>query len=197
MAKKKTSKKKVAKKTTKKKAAKKKVAKKTTKKKATKKNSKSAKTSGNAEVKGLKVGQSVPKGKFAATSGSEVDLNSIKAVVYFYPKDNTPGCTLEGQDFSSMYKKFKNKGYEVFGVSPDSLKSHEKFKEKFSFPFELISDEDKKIAQAFGVWIEKSMYGRKYMGVDRSTYVIDSGKIKNMWRKVKVKGHVEEVLEAL
>ncbi len=203
--KKKTTKKKASKKATKKKAAKKtslKTTKKTSKKKVTKKaagkkkSSKkvSSKKTGGAQMEGKKV----PSGKFPVTGGSSLNLADLKkAVVYFYPKDNTSGCTLEGQDFTAQYKKFKSKGFEIYGVSPDSLKSHDKFKEKYKFPFELISDEDKKLCEKFGVWVEKSMYGRKYMGVERSTFLIKGGKIAKEWRKVKVKGHVAEVLESL
>jgi peroxiredoxin Q/BCP len=116
-------------------------------------------------------------------------------VVYFYPKDSTPGCITEGQDFRDNYKKFKDFNTEIIGVSRDSIKSHENFKLKQSFPFELLSDHDEKMCKAFDVMKMKSMYGREYMGVDRSTFLINkSGKVVKEWRSVKVKGHVDEVL---
>jgi peroxiredoxin Q/BCP len=118
-------------------------------------------------------------------------------VIYFYPRDNTSGCTREGQDFAALYAQFKKAGTEVLGVSPDTLASHEKFKAKYEFPFELLSDADKKACQLFDVIKEKSMYGKKYMGVERSTFLIDAdGVLRHEWRKVKVPGHAEEVLEA-
>ena len=119
-------------------------------------------------------------------------------MIFFYPKDNTPGCTLEGQDFRDNYKKFKNLNTDIVGVSRDSVKSHENFKEKQSFPFQLISDPDENMCKAFDVMKEKSMYGKKYIGVDRSTFLVNSeGHIVKEWRSVKVKGHVQEVLEAI
>ena len=119
-------------------------------------------------------------------------------VIFFYPKDNTPGCTLEGQDFRDNYKKFNNLNTDIVGVSRDSVKSHENFKEKQSFPFQLISDPDENMCKAFDVMREKSMYGKKYIGVDRSTFLVNSeGHIVKEWRSVKVKGHVQEVLEAV
>jgi len=124
------------------------------------------------------------------------DLRGKKVVLYFYPKDNTPGCTTESCDFRDAQAKFDAKDAVILGVSPDSVKSHDKFKQKFELPFALISDEDHKIAEAYGVWQEKSMYGRKYMGIVRSTFVIDEkGKIAAIYDKVKVKGHVADVLE--
>ena len=116
-------------------------------------------------------------------------------VVYFYPKDSTPGCTTEGQDFRDNYKLFKNLNTEIIGVSRDSIKSHENFKDKQSFPFELLSDPDEKMCKAFDVIKMKSMYGKEYLGIDRSTFLISSnGKVVKEWRSVKVKGHVDEVL---
>jgi len=116
----------------------------------------------------------------------------------FYPKDSTPGCTTEGQEFRDSYKLFKKMNTEILGVSRESIKSHEKFKSNQSFPFELLSDPDEKVCKAFDVMKLKSMYGREYMGVDRSTFIVDSsGKIQKEWRGVKVKGHVQEVLEAV
>jgi thioredoxin-dependent peroxiredoxin len=119
-------------------------------------------------------------------------------ILYFYPKDNTPGCTTEACDFRDNAAAIDAKGAVVLGVSPDSVKSHDKFKAKFELPFSLIADEDHAIAEAYGVWQEKSMYGKKYMGISRSTFVIDGdGKIAEVHEKVKVKGHVGDLLERL
>lgn len=117
-------------------------------------------------------------------------------VLYFYPKDDTPGCTLEACSFRDEFAKFMKKGWEILGVSPDGAESHQKFIKKFSLPFPLLVDEDKKICTAYGVWKEKTMYGRKYMGVERSTFLIEKGKIKALWRKVSVSGHSAEILGA-
>ena len=126
------------------------------------------------------------------------DYAGKNLIIYFYPKDATPGCTIEGQDFRDAKAKFTRQDTIVFGVSKDSIKSHEKFKEKQKFNFELISDEDEKICQYFDVIKEKNMYGKKYMGIERSTFLIGKdAKLKQEWRKVKVKGHVDEVLEAV
>jgi peroxiredoxin Q/BCP len=125
------------------------------------------------------------------------DAAGKKLVLYFYPRDNTTGCTLEGQSFAELYRDFKKAGVAILGVSPDSLAAHEKFKEKFAFPFELLSDEDTSLCELFGVWKEKSLYGRKFMGVERSTFLIDGkGVLRREWRKVKVPGHAAAVLEA-
>jgi peroxiredoxin Q/BCP len=125
------------------------------------------------------------------------DLQGRMAVLFFYPKDDTTGCTLEAKDFSDRAAAFAGLGAEVAGISPDSLKSHGKFKEKHQLAVTLLSDETKQMLQAYGLWVEKSMYGRKYMGVERTTLLLDpSGKIAQMWEKVKVPGHAEEVLEA-
>jgi len=125
------------------------------------------------------------------------DAAGKKLVVYFYPKDNTSGCTRQGEDFRDLYPKFKKAGVEIVGVSPDSVASHEKFISKFGFPFALLADEDKVVCQLFGVWKEKSMYGKKYMGVERSTFLLDAkGVLRREWRKVKVPGHADEVLAA-
>jgi peroxiredoxin Q/BCP len=116
-------------------------------------------------------------------------------VLYFYPKDNTPGCTTQGADFRDRHKEFRRAATEVFGISRDSLKSHEGFKAKMKFPFELLADPDEKVCGAFGVMKDKNMYGRKVRGIERSTFVIDEkGKLAREWRGVKVPGHVEEVL---
>ena len=123
------------------------------------------------------------------------DLRGKKLVVYFYPKDNTPGCTVEGADFRDRYKEFARAGAEVVGVSRDSLKSHEGFKAKMKFPFELLSDADEKVCALFGVIKMKNMYGKKVRGIERSTFVLDGdGAIAREWRGVKVPGHAEEVL---
>ena len=126
------------------------------------------------------------------------DLRGKNIVLYFYPKDSTPGCTTEGRDFSALHSKFKRANTVILGVSRDSVASHEKFKEKQGFPFDLLSDPDERLCKQFDVIHEKSLYGRKFMGVVRSTFLIDAeGKLRQEWRKVKVKGHAEEVLEAV
>ena len=126
------------------------------------------------------------------------DFKGKNLVIYFYPKDSTPGCTTEGQDFRDNYKEFQKYNTEILGVSRDSVKSHENFKQKQSFPFELLSDPDEKMCKSFDVMKLKSMYGKEYIGVDRSTFLISSdGKVAREWRSVKVKGHVAEVLEAV
>ena len=149
----------------------------------------------------MKVGIKIKNFKSEMTGKIEFNLSDYKGqnlVIYFYPRDNTPGCTSEGEDFRDHYKSFLKKKTKIFGVSKDSIKSHEAFKQKFEFPFELISDPDEKVCKLFDVIKEKSMYGKKYMGVERSTFLIDSnGKLLKEWRKVKVKGHVEEVLSSL
>ena len=147
------------------------------------------------------IGKKVPAFKADAT-GEQVfrlaDAKGKNLVIYFYPKDATPGCTLEGQDFRDNHAKFKRNKTLVIGVSRDSISSHEKFKAKQAFPFELLSDPDETLCKLFDVIKEKNMYGRKVMGIERSTFLIDSdGKLRKEWRKVKVKGHVEEVLEAV
>lgn len=125
------------------------------------------------------------------------ELRGSNVVLYFYPKDATPGCTLEGQDFRDLHGRFKRQKTVVLGVSRDSVASHEKFKAKQNFPFDLLSDPDEKLCRQFDVIKEKNMYGRKVMGIERSTFLIDAdGKLRAEWRKVKVKGHAEEVLEA-
>ena len=125
------------------------------------------------------------------------DLRGSNVVIYFYPKDATPGCTLEGQDFRDLHGRFKRQNTVILGVSRDSIVSHEKFKAKQNFPFDLLSDPDEKLCNQFDVIKEKNMYGRKMMGIERSTFLIDAdGKLRAEWRKLKVKGHAEEVLEA-
>jgi len=136
-----------------------------------------------------------------ATSDIEVSLSALKGsnvVIYFYPKDSTPGCTTEGQDFRNMHEKFKALDTVIFGVSRDKIRSHENFKAKQEFPFELITDPEETLCQLFDVIKEKNMYGKKHMGIERSTFLIDKvGVLRQEWRKVKVKGHVEEVFEAV
>ena len=148
----------------------------------------------------LKIGLKAPRFKGDCT-GKEgfvdsANLKGKKVVLYFYPKDSTPGCTTEGQDFSSLHKKFKKENTLIFGLSRESIKSHDNFKEKQGFVFELISDPEEIICNQFDVIKEKSMYGRKYMGIERSTFIIDEkGRLIKEWRKVKVTGHAQEVLE--
>jgi peroxiredoxin Q/BCP len=126
---------------------------------------------------------------------SLASLKGKKVVLYFYPKDNTTGCTKEAIDFNALAAKFAKADAVVVGVSPDSVKSHDKFKEKHGLGFPLVADEEKVMLEAYGVWVEKSMYGRKYMGVERTTILIDrDGKIAKIWNKVKVPGHADEVL---
>lgn len=147
------------------------------------------------------IGKKVPAFKLPATGDQELglaDFKGRKLVIYFYPKDDTPGCTTEGQGFRDSYKAFQKAGAEIVGVSRDSVASHEKFKAKHAFPFELISDPDETLCNIFAVMKEKNMYGRKYMGVERSTFLIDEkGVLRQEWRKVKVPGHVDAVLEAV
>jgi peroxiredoxin Q/BCP len=146
----------------------------------------------------VKVGNKAPEFTGVTDTGDKVKLKDLRGktvVLYFYPKDNTPGCTTESCDFRDSHAAFKKKKAVVLGVSPDSVKSHVKFKTKYELPFPLIADEDHAIAEKYGVWQEKSMYGRKYMGIVRSTFVIDpEGKVAEIYNKVKVKGHVEDVL---
>jgi peroxiredoxin Q/BCP len=148
----------------------------------------------------LDVGDTIPEFTLPTDGGgslSSVDVLGKKSVFYFYPKDNTSGCTKEAQAFRDALGDFQAAETAIFGVSPDSVSSHDKFKTKQALNFTLVSDEDKSLSEAFGVWVEKSMYGRKYMGVERSTFLIDEkGVIRQAWRKVKVAGHVEQVLEA-
>jgi len=131
-------------------------------------------------------------------SHSLKDYLGKKVVLYFYPKDNTPGCTKEACNFRDEYSEFKKKNIVILGVSADSVKSHKNFSSKYELPFPLLSDENKEMIEAYGVWKEKSMYGKKYMGIERTTVVIDeSGVVKKIFSKVKVEGHNEEVWEAL
>jgi peroxiredoxin Q/BCP len=148
----------------------------------------------------LAIGKQVPAFSLQGTGGewSLKDALGKALVVYFYPRDNTSGCTQEGLDFAALYAQFKKAKAIVLGISPDSLVSHEKFKAKMEFPFELLSDPDQKACKLFDVIQEKSMYGRKYLGVERSTFLIDGGGLlRHEWRKVKVKGHAAAVLAAV
>ena len=137
----------------------------------------------------------------AATRNKTIKLNELRGqnvVIYFYPKDNTPGCTTEGQDFRDLHAKFRRQDSVILGVSRDSIASHEKFRDKQKLPFDLISDPDEKLCKKFDVIKEKTLYGRRFMGVERSTFLIDAtGKLRREWRKVKVKGHAADVLEAV
>ena len=145
-------------------------------------------------------GKKSPNFSGECTSETKFKLSELNKnlVLYFYPKDSTPGCTKERQDFRDLYKKFLKHDTEIIGVSRDSLKSHENFKSKQSLPFELLSDPDEKVCKAFDVMKLKSMYGREYIGVDRSTFLINKDKkIVKEWRSVKVKGHADEVLDAV
>jgi thioredoxin-dependent peroxiredoxin len=141
----------------------------------------------------------VPDFTLPSTGGKAFTLSGAPAkaiVLYFYPKDNTPGCTTQGQDFSELHQAFGQAGAEVYGVSRDTMKSHESFKTKMSFPFELLSDTDETVCEHFGVIKEKSMYGKKVRGIERSTFVLDrEGAILREWRGVKVPGHAQEVLD--
>ena len=148
----------------------------------------------------IEIGKKAPPFTLEGTNGtwSLDDGKGTAVVIYFYPRDNTSGCTQEGLDFSAQNAQFKKSKAVVLGISPDSVASHEKFKEKMSFPFELLSDPDQKVCNLYGVFKEKSMYGRKYMGVERSTFLIDGkGVLRHEWRKVKVKDHAEAVLAAV
>lgn len=167
---------------------------------AIKKISKSpAKKLATADSKGLKIGDKAPLFSLPGHKGdiSLKDLRGSKVIVYFYPKDDTSGCTKEACTFQENISAFNKADAVVIGISKDSLASHEKFAKKYKLGFNLGSDEDTKVAAAYGAWIEKSMYGRKYMGIDRSTFLIDEkGVLQGVWRKVSVPGHVEEVLAA-
>lgn len=146
-----------------------------------------------------KPGASAPKFTIPTTAGAFRlgDQGADNLVVYFYPRDNTPGCTLEGADFRDLAPAFRRARTRILGISTDTLESHRKFREKMKFPFELGSDEDHAVASRFGAWKQKNMYGRKMMGIERSTFLIDAkGVIRREWRKVRVRGHAAEVLEA-
>lgn len=146
-------------------------------------------------------GKKAPDFSLLDDAGEKVRLSKLKGrpvVVYFYPKDDTSGCTQEAKDFTCLADDFAAAGAELVGISPDSPTKHQKFKAKHELSIRLLADEEKEAAQAYGVWVEKSMYGRKYMGIERSTFLIDAnGKVVKSWRKVKVPGHAEEVLAAV
>ncbi len=141
-----------------------------------------------------------PNFNLESTSGEIIELNKIESkyiVLYFYPKDDTPGCTLETKDFNKLLSKFKNLNSIILGISKDSIESHKKFKKKHSIKFDLLSDEEKKSIKAYKTWGKKKFMGREFMGQIRSSFVISKGKILNEWRNVRVKGHAQEVLEFL
>ncbi len=150
----------------------------------------------------LKEGDKAPEFDLPASEGKNVSLKEFKGkervVLYFYPKDDTPGCTVEACGFRDKIKEVRKKGAVVLGISPDVVKSHDKFIEKFKLPFLLLSDEEKKVCNDYGVWVKKSMYGKEYMGVARTTFIIGKdGRIEKIFEKVKPEGHTEEVLEFL
>ena len=148
----------------------------------------------------VELGKKAPAFAMPTDGGGEIslkDLKGRKVVLYFYPKDDTPGCTKEACGFRDALPDFAELDVVIIGVSRDTVAKHSKFKAKYDLPFTLASDEEGVVCEAYGTWIEKSMYGRKYMGIDRATFLIDErGVLRREWRKVKVKGHVEEVLEA-
>ncbi len=189
----------------KKKAAKKAAVKKQSKKVAQAKKPLKAKTAKKPVKKAkplpetlLKAGDTAPSFTLLNENGETVSLSSHrgkKVILYFYPKDSTPGCTQESCDFRDNFARVKSKGAVVYGISRDSVKSHQKFQSKYSFPFSLLSDEDGRVCEAYGVWKEKNLYGRKYMGIERTTFLIDgTGKVQKVYPKVKVTGHVDEVI---
>ena len=149
----------------------------------------------------VSIGKKVPAFTLPATGDQTIKLSALKGkniVLYFYPKDSTPGCTREGQDFRDNIRKFRTLKTVILGVSRDSINSHENFKAKQEFPFDLLSDAEEKLCKQFDVIKEKNMYGKKHMGIERSTFLIDSeGVLRQEWRKLKVDGHVEEVLKAV
>jgi peroxiredoxin Q/BCP len=148
----------------------------------------------------VQLGKKAPDFKLPTDGGGTIalqDLKGQKVVLYFYPKDDTPGCTKEACGFRDALPDFSKVDAAIIGVSKDSVARHDKFKAKYELPFALAADEDGKVCEAYGTWIEKSLYGRRYMGIDRATFLIDeNGVLRGEWRKVKVKGHVEEVLAA-
>ena len=149
----------------------------------------------------LAVGGRAPDFTLQTDNEGDISLAKLKGknvVLYFYPRDDTPGCTIEAKDFRDRMEQFKAANTVIIGVSRDSVESHEKFRKKFCLPFTLGSDESGKTCEDYGVWVEKSMYGRTYMGIERTTFLIDAkGVIRKIWRKVKVPGHSEDVLNAL
>jgi thioredoxin-dependent peroxiredoxin len=149
----------------------------------------------------VEIGKPAPKFEMPTDGGGKISLADLKGkrvVLYFYPKDDTPGCTTEACGFRDSLPDFKKVKATVIGVSRDSVAKHDKFKAKYELPFTLASDEDGKTSAAYDTWVEKSMYGRKYMGMERSTFLIDEkGIVRGMWRKIKIPGHVDEVLKAV
>lgn len=148
----------------------------------------------------LRIGDLAPDFNLPRDGGAEQSLSQLRGkpvVLYFYPKDDTSGCTLEAHDFTALKPEFDKIGVEIIGMSPDKAAKHDKFKQKHELNITLVSDEEKTTLMAYGVWVEKSMYGRKYMGVERTTFLIDkTGKIAEIWHKVKVPGHAQAVLQA-
>lgn len=177
---------------------KKKVAKKATKKVAKKAVKKTVAQKAAAKVVSLKVGQIAPDFTMASTDGGNVKLSALRGkrvVLYFYPKDMTSGCTIEAHEFSAVAKEFARKGTLVFGVSPDDIESHHKFIKKDGITYPLLADTLHKVAEKYGIWVEKSMYGKRYMGIERSTFVIGKdGKLEQVYRKVSPQGHAVCVL---
>jgi thioredoxin-dependent peroxiredoxin len=149
----------------------------------------------------LKESDIAPNFTLPTTPHQKLELASLRGknvVLYFYPKDDTPGCTLESKDFAAAHDDFAELNTVIIGVSKDSIKSHDKFKDKYCLPFQLVSDETGNVCEQYGVWVEKSMYGKKYMGIERTTFLIGAdGKIAKIWPKVKVEGHVKEVIKAV
>ena len=146
-------------------------------------------------------GKKAPAFQVLAASGRKIRLSDLKGkavVLYFYPKDDTPGCTIEAREFQAALPEFTKRGAIVLGVSPDDVKSHCRFGEKFGLEFDLLADTDHALAEKYGVWVEKSMYGKTYMGIQRATFLIDAeGKLARIWPKVKPEGHAAEVLDAI
>ncbi len=151
--------------------------------------------------KKCKIGDKIPNFKIPLSNGNILnskDIKDKKYILYFYPKDNTPGCTTEAKDFSNKIREFKKLNTEVIGISKDSIEAHLKFIDKQELRIILASDEDGKVIEKFGVWVEKNMYGRKYMGIQRSTFLInEQSKIEYIWDKVRVKGHIEDVIDKI
>lgn len=149
----------------------------------------------------LNIGDLAPNFKLPKDGGGEIELETLRGknvVLYFYPKDDTSGCTNQAIQFSEKKDEFAAKNTVIIGVSKDSIKSHDKFKAKYDLKIDLLSDEELNVANSYGTWVEKSMYGRKYMGMDRSTFLIDvDGKIKKIWRKVKIPGHIDEIFKSI